>query len=176
MNAPERIQTERLVLRSYKLSDASEVFDSYAQDIEVTKYLTWRPHHSIEQTKAFVRDRVEAWEKGNDFTWAITLNDNALIGGIGLQVKDFSANFGYVISKPHWNNGYATEALKSIVQWALTQSRIFRIWAVCDVENKASARVMEKAGLIKEGLLKKYIIHPQISEIPRDCFCYSITR
>jgi hypothetical protein len=63
-----------------------------------------------------------------------------------------------------------------VVNWALSQPPIFRIGAVCDVENIGSARVMEKAGLVREGLLRRWLMHPNISDEPRDCFIYARTR
>lgn len=176
MTAPEEIRTERLVLRRYKLTDATDIFEGYTQDIEVTKFLTWKQHRDIEETRTFVKGRIDAWDRGSDFTWAVALNDTRLIGGIGLRTRGFKADFGYVIAKPYWGNGYATEALCAVVQWALQQPHILRVWAVCDVENIASARVMEKAGLTEEGVLRKWIMHPQVSDTPRDCLCYSITK
>lgn len=176
MNVPEKFQTERLILRRYVLEDALGIFDCYAQDKEVTRFLTWRPHQSIEDSRTFVQGRIDAWTQGNDLTWAVTTNDGKLIGAIGLRIVDFKADFGYVFGRLYWGKGYATEALQSIVQWSLQQPHIFRVWAVCDIDNTASARVMKKCGLEKEGVLKKWIIHPQLSDTPRDCFCYSITR
>jgi RimJ/RimL family protein N-acetyltransferase len=69
-----------------------------------------------------------------------------------------------------------TEALTEIVQWALAQPAIFRIGSVCDVDNIGSARVMEKAGLVREGVLRQWLIHPNISKEPRDCFSYARVR
>ena len=57
-----------------------------------------------------------------------------------------------------------------MTRWALSQYGIWRLWSVCDVENAGSARVMEKAGLSREGLLRRWIIHPNLSDEPRDCF------
>ena len=176
MKAPEKIQTERLILRRYRLEDAVDIFECYAQDEEVTRFTTWRLHQSIEDTKAFVKGRIDAWTQGNDFTWAVTRNDDKFIGGIALRIEDFKAEFGYVIGRPYWGNGYTTEALRPIVQWAIQQPQIFRVWGVCDIQNTASARVMEKSGLEKEGLLRKWIMHPQVGDTPRDCLCYSITK
>jgi ribosomal-protein-alanine N-acetyltransferase len=176
MTTPDRIKTERLILRRYQLTDAGEIFACYAQDEMVTKYLTWKPHQSIEETQAFIEGRMDAWNQGDDFTWAVTMIDGHLIGAISLRISGFKADFGYVIGRQFWGNGYAAEALQAIIQWAFEQPQIFRVWAVCDVENTASARVMEKCGLEREGVLKRWIMHPQISNAPRDCFCYSITR
>ena len=69
-----------------------------------------------------------------------------------------------------------TEVLTDIVNWALQQPPIFRIGAVCDVENLASARVMEKAGLVREGLLRRWLMHPNVSDEPRDCLSYALVR
>ena len=176
MEAPEEIKTERLVLRRYSPADAIEIFECYAQDEKVTRFLTWRPHQSMEDTKAFVSDRIAVWDQGDDCTWELTTTDGKLIGGIGLRIRAFKADLGYVIGRSYWGNGYATEALRTVVQWALRQPQIFRVWAVCDIENVASARVMEKCGMMKEGVLRKWIVHPQASDTPRDCFCYALTR
>jgi [ribosomal protein S5]-alanine N-acetyltransferase len=69
-----------------------------------------------------------------------------------------------------------TEVLTEVMNWALSQLPIFRIGAVCDVENIASARVMEKAGLVREGLLQRWLVHPNISDEPRDRFSYARAR
>ena len=95
---------------------------------------------------------------------------------IDLRIEGHRADFGYVLGRDYWGQGYATEALQAVVEYALSQDSIVRVWAVCDVENTASARVMEKAGLKREGILRKYIINPHISDEPRDCYCYSIVK
>jgi [ribosomal protein S5]-alanine N-acetyltransferase len=69
-----------------------------------------------------------------------------------------------------------TEALSEVAGWAMRQHDIRRIGAVCDVDNPASARVMEKAGLAREGILRRWLVHPNISPEPRDCFSYALTR
>jgi RimJ/RimL family protein N-acetyltransferase len=69
-----------------------------------------------------------------------------------------------------------TEAVKGLIAWALKQQHIYRIWAVCDVDNVASARVMEKAGMVREGTLRRWSVHPNISREPRDSYCYAIVK
>jgi len=68
------------------------------------------------------------------------------------------------------------EALIEVRDLAFSLPEIQRFQLVCDVENPASARVMEKAGFEKEGVLRKYILHPNISDVPRNCLCYSYIR
>ncbi|MGA8195286.1 MAG: GNAT family protein [Acetobacteraceae bacterium] len=70
---------------------------------------------------------------------------------------------------------WVTEALSAAVAWARTTQRLHRLWAVCDVDNRASARVMEKSGLVFEGVLRRWAIHPNIADVPRDCACYAAT-
>jgi RimJ/RimL family protein N-acetyltransferase len=69
-----------------------------------------------------------------------------------------------------------SEVLTSVVQWALGQPGIYRVWATCDVDNVASARVLERVGMEREGVLRRWLVHPNVGEEPRDCICYSIVR
>jgi len=69
-----------------------------------------------------------------------------------------------------------TEAAQALVEWALSQPEIYRVWAVCDVQNTASTKVLEKLGMRREGVLRRWIIHPNIDVVPRDCYCYAITK
>lgn len=173
---PAEIKTERLMLRKLCQSDAKAIFDVYAQDPEVTRFLTWQPHHCIKQTRAFLTEKEKGWDKAEEFTWAAWLDGCGLIGDISLRINDFKVNIGYVLARAHWNRGYATEIVKTMVAWCLSQSRIYRVWAVCDVKNAASARVLEKAGMQKEGVLRRWILHPGMSGEPRDCYCYSVVK
>lgn len=174
---PETIETDRLRLRIPRLSDAKDVFRKYAQDPAVTKYAVWRPHEDIKTTRDFVHRCIQCWEGETAFPWVIELKTKReLLGMIELRMEKHRADMGYVIGRPYWGNGYATEALKSIVDWVFTQDNIFRVWAVCDIENTASARVMEKVGMQREGVLRRYIVHPNISDEPRDCYSYSVVK
>jgi RimJ/RimL family protein N-acetyltransferase len=92
-----------------------------------------------------------------------------------VEISDFKACAGYVLARAYWGNGYTSEALDTLREQVLSIEGIYRFYAFCDVENKASARVMEKAGLQKEGLLRRFFIHPNISNEPRDCYVYAAT-
>jgi [ribosomal protein S5]-alanine N-acetyltransferase len=177
MTPLERIQTDRLILRQPTLADARAIFEGYAQDPEVTRYLTWRPHTSIEQTREFLSGCVTAWQGERRFPYIITLaDDDSAIGMIEIRIDGFKADIGYGMNRAYWGNGYTTEAARTIIDWALSQPAIYRVWAVCDVENRASARVLEKAGMQREGLLRREIVHPSISAEPRDCYLYAIAK
>ena len=77
--------------------------------------------------------------------------------------------FGYVLGKKFWGHGFAAEALTYLVEWSLSRPTIFRAWAYCDVENSASIRVMEKAGMAREGVLRRWHTCPTLGPEPRDC-------
>jgi Acetyltransferase (GNAT) domain/Aldehyde dehydrogenase family len=83
---------------------------------------------------------------------------------------------GYVLARPWWRQGLVTEVLTEVTVWALRQPSVFRIGAVCDFENIGSARVLEKSGFIREGLLRRWLLHPNISDEPRDCYSYARVR
>lgn len=177
MQPPERIETERLVLRKPRLRDAPDIFTAYAQDPEVTRYLTWRPHQNVEETYQVVGQMLKHWESGGTCPFAITTRAlDTIIGMIAMHPDGFRLGIGYVLARAHWGKGYVPEAAQAIIDWALQQPFIYRIYATTDVENLASRRVLEKVGMQCEGILRKYIIHPNINDIPRDSYLYAITK
>lgn len=174
---PESVQTRRLLLRKPLPKDADAIFHTYAQDREVTRYLVWSPHSSIEVTRQFIADCENRWSDGKAFPYAITRKpDRELLGMIEFRPNGHRVDFGFVLARPHWGQGLMPEAISALVSILLAQPSIYRVEATCDFENKASARALEKAGLSREGLLRRNIIHPNISTEPRDSFLYAITR
>jgi ribosomal-protein-alanine N-acetyltransferase len=177
INPPKTIKTERLRLRKAKLADAEAIFRQYAQDPEVTRYVSWRAHRNLEETREYVQMCLLAWDVGKAFHWVIeSAEDKQVIGMIIARVNAEKWELGYVLAQAYWRQGYMTEALTAIIAWALKQKEIHRVWAVCDIDNKASARVMEKIGMQREGILKRWSLHPNLSAEPRDSFCYAITK
>jgi [ribosomal protein S5]-alanine N-acetyltransferase len=177
MKPPEVFETKRLLLRVPKLSDAQRVL-LYASDPETVRYLVFKRNDSIQEVETFLQTCLESWEKGSDFDYAICLKATGdLIGMIAIRnVSSFMPNFGYVVMKQYWGNGYVSEALSTLMHWAWAQPHIYRLWAYCDVDNRASARVMEKTGMIKEAVLRRWHMAPNISNEPRDCFVYAKTK
>jgi ribosomal-protein-alanine N-acetyltransferase len=177
MKMPEQIETERLVLRKPRIEDASAIFAGWTQDKEVTRYLTWRPHQTIEQTEQFVQSCLSAWEHEMRFPYMITLKvSDQVIGMIDPRIEGSKVGIGYGAARAHWGRGYVPEATQAIIEWALQQPSIYRVYATTDVENVASQRVLEKVGMQCEGILRKYIIHPNISAVPRDSYMYAIVK
>ncbi|WP_410492305.1 GNAT family N-acetyltransferase [Bosea sp. 685] len=160
---------------TYCYGRCAAVHDSYGQDPEVSRYLTWRPHTSINETEAYVRSCLGATTYR---TYALVERDTAqLIGSFDLRdTGPARVGYGYVLARPFWGKGLMTEALTEVVNWALRQPSIWRVGDVVDVDNLASARVMEKAGLEREGLLRRWASHPNTGDTPRDCFSYAKVR
>jgi len=174
---PETFVTQRLVLRCPRLSDTQDIFDNYASDPDVTRYMTWRPYQDRGEVELFLQSRIARWQSAEEYSWGITLTGtDRMIGMIACRIRGHAADIGYVLARQHWGRGYATEAAKAIVDWALKLPSVYRVWAVCDVQNGASARVLEKAGMQPEGVLRRYIVHPNISAEPRDCLVYAKVR
>jgi len=177
MKPPEIIRTPRLILRKPRMDDAPAIFTSYAQDPEVTRYITWQPHNNIEETRRIVELMLKLWEDGSAYSLVVTLKDmDSAIGMIAMHPDGFKVEIGYVLARAHWGRGYMSEAALAVTNWLLEQPEIQRVFATCDVENPASARVMEKAGMVREGLLRKYSFHPGVSEEPRDSYIYAIVK
>jgi len=177
LKPPEIFETPRLELRPPTLKDAQEIYNNYAQDKVVTRYVHWETHDSIEKTKKFLKRCVAVWQAGTAFPWVITIKEtNHIIGMIELRLDDHRADLGYVLAREYWDQGYASEAAQLVADWGIAQPGIFRVWAVCDVDNHASARVLEKIGMQREGILRRWLFHPNIDKKPRDCIAYSIVK
>ncbi|WP_339760122.1 GNAT family protein [uncultured Hoeflea sp.] len=175
LDPPSLMTTERLTLRLPALTDARQLYDGYISKPEVPKYMSWVAHTDIGQTVGFLTHLISAFEQKTNFEYVIEITENsgAAIGMIGMHPLRNGVGFGYVIAPPYWNQGIASEALKHLVDWSLKQKGVFRAQAHCDTENPASARVMEKAGMSFEGVLRRYFVHPNISDEPRDSLMYA---
>jgi len=177
MTPPETLATERLLLRRPALDDAEAIFTAYASDPEVTRYLPWKPHRSAAETRAFLQRCLDSWQKGSTFPWVLTeRRGGPPMGMIELRSEGTSADIGYVLARAQWGRGFMTEALKAVLDWTLGQEGVWRVGILCDVDNVASARVMEKAGLQREGLLRRRLMHPNVSPEPRDAWLYAKTQ
>ncbi len=110
MNLPERIETEQLILRKPRMEDAPVIFESYAQDPEVTRYLVWRPHKHVGETEAFLQRCLDVWSKGTNFPYVLTRKEkDEPIGMLEVHTKWFKLEVGYVLARSFWGRGYMTE-------------------------------------------------------------------
>ena len=153
------LETPRLLLRELGDDDATAI-QAYAEDAEVVRYLDWGPN-TPEDTARFLaiaraaRDAVPR----TAYHLAIVLKSAGhLIGGCRIEIpspSNESGDLGYVLGRRHWGHGYATEATRALLDFGFGQLALHHIWATCDVGNQASARVLEKLGMRREGHLRQ---------------------
>ena len=170
----EPVETARLVLRRPVASDAHAIFECYASDAEVTKYLAWPRHTAIEETRMFLQFSDAEWAR-----WPVgpllifSRADGTLLGGSGLAFEaPHRAATGYVLAKDQWGKGYATEVLGAIVEVARSVG-VQRLYAICHVDHVASRRVMEKCGFDREALLRRHTVFPNLSGEAADVLQYA---
>lgn len=174
MPFPEEIKTERLLLRPPTEADAERMFARYCQDAKVCRYMSWTPHRSIDDSVAFVTKTIADNAAGLLVARLIFLRASGeLLGSIGGAIQSHRVQFGYCLARDAWGHGYATEAVRPYVAEIMTDPTVWRIQAYCDVENAASARVLEKAGLTLEGTLRRHLVLPNLGNEPRDVLCYA---
>jgi RimJ/RimL family protein N-acetyltransferase len=171
---PDTFQTERLLLRRPEAADAAEIFRRWTQDPEVTRYLVWEPHTSIAESEAHISRCRASWADGTAFVWFLEdRTGGGLVGSVASRLSQRGVNLGYLLARDAWGKGLMVEALTPIVEFWLSQPQVFRVWATCDIENRGSQRVLEKAGFQLEGTLRRWDHHPNLSPDPRDALCYS---
>ncbi len=169
------ITTDRLLLRKPKPSDAGAIFTNYAADATVTEFLQWSPHKSVADTHAFLADTLTAWHRGTMASWVILEHGAPDVWGMITAIRtDARIEAGYVLAQPKWGLGYMTEALRAVITTCLADPEIWRVGATCALENHASARVMEKAGMQREGILRRWV--GRVGGDPEDCYSYATVR
>jgi len=153
------IETPRLVLRDFRAADL-EAVHAYASRDEVARYLIWGPNtpaQSREAIEGFLEDQRRRPRTHYDVGMVLKLQ-GALIGGVGLRISDWenrTGDVGYVVHPDYWGYGLAEEAARALIEAGFTQLGLRRIVAFCDQRNKASARVMERLGMRREGAFRQ---------------------
>ncbi|MCE5223575.1 GNAT family N-acetyltransferase [bacterium] len=156
----EGMKTSRLAFRKLSLDDKEAIFH-YSSDPEVTKYVLYPTHQSFDDTLSFINQTITKYEKQEVSCWGVTLQStHQLIGTadfVWWSTDHRKAEAAYCFSKEYWNQGYATEALMGLITFGFTYMDLNRVETRCFEENKASARVMQKAGMTHEGLLREVL-------------------
>ncbi len=154
------LTTERLILCPFTMEDAPQV-QALAGAAEVAATTLNLPYPYPEgAAAAWIDTHAAAAAEGIAVTWAIVrAADVLLIGAIvlGVAPRHARGELGYWLGVPYWNHGYTSEAAQRVTMFGLVDRGLHRIQSMCYPHNRASARVMEKAGLRYEGLLRDYI-------------------
>lgn len=147
----QELETDRFILRRFKMSDAHDIYFNWSSDQDAAKYNAWKVHSSIDVTREYLSDWIESYKRSPYYHWAVQdKNTEEVIGSVtvsNIKKRKRYCEIGYTIAKKLWNQGIATEVLICVLNY-LTQVEGFeRIGALHDVRNPASGRVMEKAGM-----------------------------
>lgn len=153
------LETDRLILRKLKHSDAENMFNNWVSDKEVTKYLTWAPHKYLYDTKELLEAWIGRYNNLRFYQWGIALKDSdeviGTISSVGMNEKIGLVHIGYCISKDYWNKGITSEALKEIIRFFFEEVKANKVESRHDPKNIFSGKVMEKCGMKYEGTLRQ---------------------
>ena len=151
----KQIETDRLILRRFTVEDAPKMYENWASDEEVAKYLTWPAHADADVTAELLARWTGCYGEVNHYNWCMQLKeDGELIGNISVvEIKEQvqSAAMGYCIGRKYWHQGFASEALKAVMDFLFDEVGVNRVEAVHDARNPHSGQVMKKSGLLYEG-------------------------
>ena len=152
----QALETHRLLLRPFRKEDAEDMYRNWASDPEVTRYLTWPAHSSVEATRGLMDYWIPQYENGGFFNWAIVLKETgAVIGSIAvvrLEEPIGEAEIGYCLGRAFWGQGLMPEALRTVMDYLFDTVGVNRVMAGHDIRNPNSGKVMQKAGMQKEGI------------------------
>ena len=170
------LHTKSLILRKMTLEDAEDLFE-YASDPEVTRYVTWEPHKSVNDSINFLKSALQKYENKKVSEWGIIYKENnKFIGTCGyvLWVPVHSlAEIGYALSREYWGRGLMTETVKEVIRFGFEKMNLNRVYARCFMENIGSQKVLEKAGMKFEGILREQMF---VKGLFRDMKIYSVLR
>lgn len=151
----KRIETERLILRRFTVEDAESMYRNWASDSEVTRFLMWPMHQSVEDSRKVLGDWVASYENEDKYEWCIAKKENdepiGSIGAFNYNEKVQSIEIGYCISKAYWHQGITSEALKAVMHFLLEEVGVSRVESRHDPRNPHSGDVMKKCGMKYEG-------------------------
>ncbi len=170
------LETDRLDLRELEPADLQDVYE-YASDPQVAATSLWKTHRSLDDSLDYITGAIDQYRRHDLGPWGVILRaENKLIGTIAFA--SWNANharieIGYALSRRYWNRGFATEAARRVIEYGFDALRLNRISAYCGVDNIASARVLEKAGMRFEGVLRGYALN---DDAHHDVKLYAIVR
>ena len=151
------LTTSRLTLRPFTADDAEDMYANWASDPEVTKFLTWPTHTSVEISAWVCNDWVSHYAEPDYYQWAIVYDGHA-IGSIAVVNHDDQvgkAHIGYALSRKMWHQGIMSEALQAVMNFLFDEVGYQRLESRHDPRNPHSGGVMKKCGLKYEGTLRQ---------------------
>jgi ribosomal-protein-alanine N-acetyltransferase len=156
--ATPELQTARLRLRPLSMAD-SEAFLDIFSDVETLQYWSGEPIRELHEAETLIREDLEYSMEGKCIVWGVALPDsNRLIGKFILfqfNEQNRRAEVGYILNRRHWGQGYMTEVMSRVLDYAFDVLKLHRLEADTDPDNTASLAILEKFGFQREGLFRQ---------------------
>jgi RimJ/RimL family protein N-acetyltransferase len=176
MVAPTTRTDGVVTIRPYRPDDADALYAAVRESVdELRPWLPWAEGYTRADSEEWIATRADAWAQGEAFSFCVTdAEEGTLLGGVGLNQLDAThrrANLGYWVRSSRTGSGVATRAVRLTAQFGIETAELQRIEITMDVRNRASQRVAEKAGAVREGRLRNRL---RVSDEPRDALLYSI--
>lgn len=165
-------------IRPYRIEDAPALHEAALASVsEILPFLPWcHPDLTIEEIRAWIEAQVQAFEARTAFEFAILAEDGGYLGGCGLNQIDGAyrrANLGYWVRTSATRRGVATAAVRQLVRWGFENTDLLRLEVVVSTKNVASLRTADKAGAVREGILRKRLL---LHGLPHDAVVFSFVR
>jgi RimJ/RimL family protein N-acetyltransferase len=152
------IKTKRFTLRPFRRSDIKSVF-KHINDKEISANTITIPYpYTMKDAREWYRriHNMARRKRPQVRSWAIEIDGEA-VGSVGIRPDGHKAGFGYWLGRAYWGRGIMTEVVKEITKYGFNELRLRRMYACTFSHNKASMRVLEKAGYKFEGILHKNV-------------------
>jgi ribosomal-protein-alanine N-acetyltransferase len=163
----------RFLIRDLNPWEGPAVF-ALTGDSKVMRYMGFAVHNSVDQATAL----LQAYKSSPSRFQAVCLDGEPtdLLGIVGLEVRGHQASMTLMLRRDWKARGVGREFCKPFIAWIFTHPQIWRVWSYVHVDNKAGQHVTEKLGAEREGRLRRFEYFPNVSELPQDCYIYSIVR
>ena len=161
---------ERVLLRAPALEDAEELFTSVASDPEVTRYMSWTAHPDVAETRQVINGVFNIGDPQRSADPVTSPNNQrGIVGACGFRpTQVHSMDFGYYLGRQWWGRRLMGEVVDLLIAEMESDPKVYRISAICHVDNTRSARVLQRAGLAFEGRMVRHTVFPNISSEPQD--------
>lgn len=173
------LETKRLILRKFTLNDIDDMYNNWASNPETSKMLPWDVHENKDVTNIVISGWIKEYEDPYSYSWLVELKDNnepiGSINGVKVNVREEVCEIGYCYGPKYWGNGYATEALRAVIEYLINEVGFRLVEAKHISDNPASGRVMEKAGMKQDVVLRKRAINKATKDV-NDLVVYSILK
>lgn len=156
-------------LRPPAVEDAEALFTRIASDPEVTKYLAWRPHSGVTETRRVI---TTLFNVADEQTWLIEVDGEVAGLCARRRPQPYSVELGYCLARQWWGRGLMSEAVSLLLADVQPDPTVYRVTADCHVDNAGSAGVLRRCGLTLEGRLARFGMFPNISDEPQDVLLF----